>query len=559
MKKVLKGVSIILGVLVVIILGFLALVYIPSPKFEPIAYEPITPEYWPTEGWRTSTPEKQGMDSKKLVEMVEFYKEQRAENECVRIDSFTVIRNGYVVADLYFNPLYPRNSTHIIHSCTKSIMSALIGIAIKEGYLESVDVPVVDIFSAHGYKVFDERMKKVTVKHLLAMHTGIRSQDARPYGYRGLFRVQHTDNWVEAFFNLPIDEVPGDRFDYSNLASFMLSAIIHESTGMDTLSFARKRVFGPLGIKDVQWEKSPQGINIGWARMWLKPDDMAKFGLLYLQKGRWNNKQIIPAEWIRESVTPHSYPKNYRDILDENGKKDPNASQENWIASKFIKPFQDGYGYQLWLDRSGTYAAMGTSGQYIIVVPEKALIVVATSKLTGLDTFLPPNMVEKFVLPAIISDDAIAPDEAAQNKLALLAGPPKHSVKAVAAPELPEIALEISGITYKMENNNWNNDNFQLIFDPALDYAKFNYTAKREDVINMKVGLNNVPRLVETNGHTYAGVGFWSATDTFTIKYEVVGYSTQDQWNLTFTKDGITVEEVNEIIGVTTYSGAAIK
>ncbi len=87
----------------------------------------------------------------------------------------------------------------------------------------------------------------------------------------------------------------------------------------------------------------------------------------------------------------------------------------------------------------------------------------------------------------------------------------------------------------------------------------FNYTAKREDVINMKVGLNNVPRLVETNGHTYAGVGFWSAPDTFTIKYEVVGYSTQDQWNLTFTKDGITVEEVNEITGVKTYSGAAIK
>lgn len=555
MKKILKVISIILGVLVVLILGFLALIYIPSPKFEPVAYEPIAPEYWPTEGWRTSTPEAQGMDSEKLVEMAAFYEEQRAENDLVRIDSFTVIRNGYVVADLYFNPLYLRDSTHIIHSCTKSVMSALIGIAIKEGYLESVDVPVYDIFADKGYEVSDERMKDVTVKHLLAMHTGIRSEDARPYGYRGLFKVQHTDNWVEAFLSLPIDVEPGVRFDYSSLASFMLSAIIHETTGMDTLSFAREQLFGPLGIKDVQWEKSPRGINIGWARMWLKPDDMAKFGLLCLQKGRWGDKQIIPAEWVRESVTPHSYPKNYRDILDENGEKNQKASQENWIASKFLKPFQDGYGYQFWLDRSGTYAAMGTSGQYIIVVPEENLVVVVTSKLTGLDTFLPPKMVEKFVLPAIKTDGALAPNEAAQNELALLAGPPELSVKAAAVPEFPEIAMEISGVTYQMEINDWNYDNFQLVFDPDLDYAEFNYTAKLGEVINMQVGLDNVPRLAETNDHTYAGVGYWSAPDTFTLKYEVLGYSTQDQWNLIFTDDGITVEEVNEITGVKTYSG----
>ena len=555
MKKVLKIVSVILGLLIALILAFLALVYMPSPKFEPVAYKPIVPSYWPTKIWQQSTPEEQGMDSAKLVEMVEFYHEKQAENKLVRIDSMTVIRNGYLVADLYFNPLFPRDTPHIIHSCTKSIMPVLIGIAIDEGFLKSVDTPVYEIFKDQGITVSDEYMKKVTVKHLLAMNTGIRSQDDRPYKYRGLFKVQHTKNWVKAFLQLPMDVEPGNRFDYSNLASFMLSAVIQKTTGMDTLSFARERLFDPLGIKEVKWEKSPRGIHIGWARMWMKPHDMAKIGLLYLQKGRWDNKQILPARWIEESVTPHSYPKNYKDILDENGEKDSEASGGNWMATKFLKPFQDGYGYQIWLDSSGSYAAMGTSGQYIIVNPEENLIVVATSKLTGLDTFLPVEMVEDYVLPAIKSDDTLPRQEQYQQKLASFSKIPGSNVQKTTVPTLPETASRISGATYQLEKNDWNYDNFQLKFYGQGDFAEFSYTAKLGEAVKMRIGLDNVPRLTDTNSHTYAGIGYWSAPDTFTIKYEVVGYSTQDQWNLTFSDTAVTVEEINEITGKKTYSG----
>ena len=555
MKKAIKIGLVILGVLLVLVLAFLALVYIPSPKFEPVAHKAIAPQFWPTKQWQNSTPEEQGLDSGKLVEMVEFYQEKRAENKQVRIDSFTVIRNGYVVADLYFNPLYPQDSAHIIHSCTKSIMSLLIGIAIDEGFLKSVDTPVYDIFKDQGYTVSDERMKKVTVKHLLAMNTGIRSQDDRPYKYRGLFKVQHTQNWVETFLKLPMDVEPGVRFDYSNLASFMLSAVIQKTTGMDTLSFAKERLFSPLGIHEVQWEKNLQGIYIGWARMWLKPHDMAKIGLLYLQKGRWNNEQILPAKWVTESVTPHSYPKNYKDILDENGVKNSEESGGNWIATKFLKPFQDGYGYQIWLDGSGSYAAMGTSGQYIMVNPEKNLIVVATSKLTGLDTFLPLKMIEDFVLPAIKSDKALPPQEQFQKQLATFSKPPKSSFQATNVPKLPETALRISGAIYQMDKNDWNYNNFQLKFDSNRDFAELNYTAKLGEVIKMRVGLDNVPRMTETNNQTYAGVGHWSADSTFTVMYEVVGYSTQDQWNFTFSDTTLIVEEINEITGKKTYSG----
>ncbi|NIR67931.1 MAG: serine hydrolase [candidate division Zixibacteria bacterium] len=187
MKKFQKAVLITLSVLVLLCLGFLALVYIPSSKFEPVTYEPIAPDSWPTDGFQTSTPEEQGMDSEKLLEMLTYYEEQSVEDPEFDIDSITIVRNGYIVADLYFDPLYPEDTPHVIHSCTKSVMSALIGIAIEQGYIESVDVPVIKFFPEKNIQNMDPGMVEVTIRDLLTMQTGIRSQDSYLYGYRGLF------------------------------------------------------------------------------------------------------------------------------------------------------------------------------------------------------------------------------------------------------------------------------------------------------------------------------------------------------------------------------------
>lgn len=520
----------------------------------PITYEPIEPEVWPTQTWQSSTPEEQGMDSEKLIEMVGYYEEQRAENDKILFDSITIVRNGYVVADFYFNPLFPKDTPHIIHSCTKSIMSALIGIAIEEGYIDGVEVPVLVILNDKGVENVDERMMALTIKDLLSMQTGIRSEDSYLYGYRRLFEMQQTDDWVEYILNLPMDLEPGIRFDYSNMSSFLLSAIITKSTGVNTLSFARQHLFDPLGIEDIQWETSPQGIGIGWARMWLKPHDMAKFGMLYLQRGKWENQQIIPAQWVVESTTAHSFPKKYRKVLDENGEKDSKKTAENFVVQRFIRPFADGYGYQWWLDKSGTYSAIGSGGQYIMVVPHENLIVVFTSKLSGLENFLPAKMLDKYILPAIVSDESVMPNEAAQSELAVISEPPDLVVEAQVVPSLPELVQEISGKTYQLDANPWRYDNFQLVFDPSKDYAEFNYTAKEGEVINMMVGLDNVHRLAETNGKTYAAVGYWSSLATFSIDYEVIGYSTQDTWILAFERDEIIVEE-RGVTGVHTYRG----
>jgi len=554
MKKVLK-ISLIIVVVIGILYGALWVwALIPSPEFEPYTYDPITLDYWPTDGFHTSAPEEQGMDSEKLLEIHDYYVEQHEKTNENSIDSISVYRNGYLVADYYFNPLYPRDTPHIIHSATKSIMSALIGIAIEQGHIESVDVPFVEFFPDKQDAITDERMREITLKDLLSMETGIRSRDFALYRWEGNFAMQQTDDWVSYIMSLPVDVEPGERFDYSNMSSFLLSAIIEETTGMDTLDYARENLFGPLGIEDVQWEWSPQGYAIGYARMWLKPEDMAKFGLLYLQQGQWDGQKIFPAAWVRESITPHAFPKNYVEVLDENGELDQKLSSVNWQKANLFQPFSDGYGYQWWLDKDGTYTALGVGGQYIMVVPQENLVVVVNNASSGMGVFFPRKILDKYILPAIKSDNAIVANDAVYQELLAKAGPPELANQPHAIPELPTIAREISGEAYSLETNNWKYDNFQLSFDPAWDYAEFHYTAKESDVAVFQVGLDGAYRFSETDIGPFAAYGEWTNPNTFEINYQQIGYSTPAKFVLTFKGKTITVEEYG-VIGSYTYAG----
>jgi hypothetical protein len=242
------------------------------------------------------------------------------------------------------------------------------------------------------------------------------------------------------------------------------------------------------------------------------------------------------------------------DVLDENGKKDYEASQTNWVSAKFFRPFSDGYGYQWWLDRNGSYNALGTSGQYIMVAPEENLVVVVTSSASGMGTFFPAKLFNQYILPAIQSNEAIAPNVAAQSELAIMSDPPELSIVPQAVPELPAIAQEISGETYSLEENRWNYDNFQFVFDPTLDYATFSYVAKVHDAASFHVGLDGVYRFTDTDVGSFAAYGSWTAPDTFEISYQQIGYSAPAQFILTFDQDEIDVTEVS-LTGSYTYSG----
>lgn len=547
-----------------IIVGAIAVLYgvvtgwalIPSQKFEPVAYVPLPPDYWPTEGFRSSTPEEQGLDSARLLEMIDFYEAAHAKNPGVAIDSIAIVRNGYLVADLYFNPLFPKGAAHVIHSCTKSIMSALIGIAIEQGHITGVDAPMVSFFKDKRDTIRDPRMAQIKLKDLLSMETGIRSRDSFLYQWEGIFAMQATDDWVAYILGLPVDTRPGERFDYSNLSSFLLSAVIQEATGMDTLSFARRYLFDPLGIDEVRWEHSPQGIYIGYARMWLKPQDMAKIGLLYLQQGHWNGRQVIPSAWVRESITPHAYPKNYVEILDASGQLDSNVTRRNWVATNFIRAFADGYGYQWWLDKSGLYAAMGVAGQYIMVAPAHNLVVAITSSASGIGVFFPKKVLDKFIFPAVKADGPLPANPAAQQALAARSGPPPLRQTPQAVPPLPAMAHEISGRTYALDSNNWNYDNFRLTFGYTGDEAEFGYTARVADTAVFTVGLDGVYRFTETHVGCMAAMGKWTAPDSFELTCQQVGYTAPTKFVLAFRRDEIDVTEVSQT-GTFAYAGKA--
>ena len=549
-----KVLLIVIGVVAALYGAMTAWALIPSRKFSPFAYMPATPDYWPTNGFRQSTPEAQGMDSGKLVEIVGFYEAAHAKDQGVSIDSISIVRNGYLVADFYFNPLFPKDTAHVIHSCTKSIMSALIGIAIEQGHIASVDVPMIEFFKDKQDAIQDEKMTAITLMDLLSMKTGIRSRDSYLYRWEGLFAMTATADWVAHILSLPVDAQPGTRFNYSNLSSFLLSAIIHKATGIDTMAFARKHLFDPIGIGDVRWEWSPQGIGIGYARMWMKPEDMAKFGLLYLQQGQWNGRQIIPAAWVQESITPHAFPKNYVEILDANGEKDQELTSRNWAGANFFRAFADGYGYQWWLDKSGTYSAVGVAGQFIMVAPEQNLLTVVTSSASGRGIFFSKKILDKFVLPAVKSNGALPANTAAQKKLVEKSGPPPLQQTPQAVPSLPSVAQQISGKTYALQSNRWHYDNFKLVFDPGHDCAEFSYTVRGGDTAVFTVGLDGVYRFTDTDIGCMAAIGKWTAPDTFELTCQQIGYSAPAMFALAFNRDEIDVTEVSQT-GSTSYVG----
>jgi CubicO group peptidase (beta-lactamase class C family) len=358
-----------LHILVILIL----LIFLPS-------YAIASVSIYPTQGWQTSTPEKQGMQSKNIVEMMEHIKKNK-----FNIDSILIVRNGYVVLDAYFYP-YLKGQKHIIHSCTKSIMSALIGIAIDKGYIKNVNQPITEFFPNKAFADSDDLKKSITLEDLLMMASGLKCRDSYLYRWAGLVDMWNSKDWAQFVLDLPMENAPGEKFEYCNGVSYLLSVIIQNTTKMKTLDFARKHLFEPLGILDVEWLTSPQGVDAGFGDMWLKPHDMAKIGWLYLNNGRWENQQIVPSAWVEVSTRGHIDATLY-----------------------------DHYGYQWWVDSAGYYMAVGSMDQRIFVVPQNNLVVV----ITGSDWSsgqIPKNLLDFYIIPAISSSDALPsnPDENAR-------------------------------------------------------------------------------------------------------------------------------------------------
>jgi CubicO group peptidase (beta-lactamase class C family) len=327
---------------------------------------PATPTPTMTD-WDTSTPEQQGMNVEILDQMMSYIDEHN-----LPIDSVVVVRNGQIVLEEYLNPAYGPDTKHSLHSITKSFISALVGIAIEKGYIQSLDQKVIDFFPEMRIENLDQRKRDMTIKHLLTMTPGYQWEMNDGGQMRGSLDP------VQFVLDKPMIDSPGTVFTYGNGASHLLSAIISETTGKSSHDFAQEHLFGPLGIQDVLWE-SKAGISYGGSGLHLTPRDMAKLGYLYLNDGVWNGEQVVPADWIKEST-------------------EIQFSGDGNIADR--ETYIEGYGYQWWIKpQTDVFYASGAYEQKIYVVPDLDLVVVFTANNNGPE--VTAGLLTHFLFPAI--------------------------------------------------------------------------------------------------------------------------------------------------------------
>jgi len=358
----------------VFVLFFLLFQWIITPLFSQAP--------WPTEKWPRSTPEEQQINPKQWDDLV---RRIRDENECPYLHSLLIIRNGYLVLEEYFDG-FDAETVNSLQSVTKSFTSAVMGIAIEQGKIKGVDEKVLDFFpDIHDIENMDDRKASMKFRDLLTMRSGTDYTE----GYSGsphsqLNRLE--SGWDRFYLNRPMVCKPGTRFRYDSGGVILMSAMLKNRTGMHVDAFAEKTLFAALGIKKSRWIKNREGHPHTGGGLSLRPLDMAKFGLLYLRHGKWENKQVVPEWWVKES---------YKKQVTFNGRN---------------RRRHTGYGYLWWIqepDPEGSgkhdiYSARGHGGQFIFIIPEHKMLVVTTSESqhnAGLQK--PIDFLYSHILPAL--------------------------------------------------------------------------------------------------------------------------------------------------------------
>jgi len=445
-----------------------------------------------------------------LLLMVETIKERE-----YNVRSVAVVRNGAIVLDACFPP-FREDTWHTIHSCSKSVTSALIGIAIAKGYIQSVDQRVLDFFPEVRVPVSEDRKEEITLRHLLTMSSGLDTRDSYLYRWQGLQQMRGNQDWTRHVLSLPMVASPGERFEYSNCTSYLLSVILQKATGMTALAFAKANMFEHMDITEIDWESSPQGVSLGWGGIRMKPLDLAKIGMLYLNNGLWNDRQLIPTGWVHQSTRRH---------IDAG-------------------TLSDGYGYQWWVDSAGYYMMLGYGGQYVIVHPARKMVVVFTSALESRDFFVPEILLQNFIIPATLSSEPLPTNAQAAARLDSLVDAIRHPEPGPLRP-LPQTAMEVSGKTYLLSDNRIGYKSMSLTFEPDRQEARLDLSLGQKN-IRVRIGLDGLYRLSESEGHLRAYRGSWEDERTFLLDYQVVDHTERGSARMKFEGNTVTIwiEEV---------------
>lgn len=450
-----------------------------------------------TRGLTRSNPEAEGVSSTGIEAFLDAIAQSKHE-----FHSIIIARHGRIIAEGWWTP-YAAELPHTMYSMSKSFTSTAVGLAVAEGKL-TVEDKVTSFFPDDLPKEVSENLAALKVKHLLTMSVGNEHEPTHD--------MVEQENWVRAFLAAPITHEPGSVFLYNSAATYMCSAIVQKVTGQKVIDYLTPKLFTPLGIEGMTWETCPRGINTGGWGLGIQTEGLAKFGQLYLQKGKWNGKEIIPAAWVEEATSKH--------IQQPDPAKPSRPHEDNdWLQ---------GYGYQFWRCRHNAFRGDGAFGQFTIVLPEQDAVIAITGESSDLQGEL--DLVWQHLLPAM-NDAALPADKAATERLkARLAGlklnPPSGEF-------ISPIAASVSGKPFRLDANALGLQSVEFAFEKGN--ARSTFTAAQDTyAISSGLGawehgetaLPGTPPRIISGGAPSAGTrakvaaaGVWKDEHTFEMTW----------------------------------------
>lgn len=332
-----------------------------------LVVSPSAPLLGQADDWPISTPAKEGMDAARLDEL-----DAHIQAKLPHVRSFLIARHGSLVFEKYYGGA-SRDGLHNMQSMTKSVSSALVGIALKKGLIHSLDAKVLSYFPGDRSVVTDPRVEEITIRNLLTMSSGI--------GEGKLNFDKELANPIAGILSQKLLFAPGHGFQYSSPAAHLLGGVLWKATGKSVVEFARVELFHPLGMRAVVWYGDRNGLQSGGLSGLFRSRDIMKLGELYLRRGVWNGAELIPPAYVADSVKVQ----NKGDFYGEKVQ----------------------YGYMWWITSiagQDAFYARGYGGQYMMVIPRADLVILCTSDWTQPEFPQHFDLIGAFVLPAIGSN-----------------------------------------------------------------------------------------------------------------------------------------------------------
>lgn len=446
----------------------------------------------------------------RLIENVGGYKQ----------DSLMIIRHGKIVTEAYYAP-YIAGISHDLRSVTKSVVGTLTAIQLQKGGLDSVDHPVMDLFSDKQIQNVDDRKKAMTVQSLLDMTSGIEWVEKAYTPDETIMRMYQSPDRTAFVLNQPMAGAPGANFNYNGGNPYLLSALINKKSGQNALDFAKKELFEPLGIKSAKWGPvDAQGVTDGEAGLFLSPHDMARIGYLYLHNGMWDGNQIIPPSWVERT-------------------------KAGGVTATF------GFHYaNLWwsIPEKGAYMARGRHSQLILVLPKLDVVAVMTGVLRD-DEFYSASRLIDDISRSVKSDTPLPADPIAKSLLGA-------SIRQAATEKpssvggTPELAKAVSGKVYQFNDNLLHVKSFTLNFlNSDSSWVITTYTGKADRPTDRFTGLMGLDGVFRKSPPAIYGInaakGRWLNERTFSLERRILGRGETQTWALTFDGNKVTVDFEN--------------